>query len=307
MSDFPPAPLSSGGEPAVEVFLGRDRRAAGERALVLQAQGIPHQLVPVGRGVALVVPVARAEQALRELASYERENVDWPPARPAPPLLSSGVSGAVVYSVILLAFAPIARTGLFGRNWWEAGKLVAGRVRDGELGRAATALCLHADAAHLVGNLVFGCAFGVLAAHTMGLGVTWAGVLAAGFLGNLTNAWLQEATHSSIGASTAVFGCLGLMSSYEWMRRRALSLPPMRRYAPLLAAAALFGFFGAGEGQGDARTDVVAHVTGAGWGMLLGALTGALRLPERLGSRAQRALALLVVALLAAAWVSALA
>jgi len=307
VSDFPPAPFATGGEPPVEVFLGRDRRAAGERALVLQARGIPHQLVPVGRGVALFVPAARAEEALRELASYERENVGWPPERPAPPMLSSGVSGAVAYSAILLAFAPIARTGLLGRNWWEAGKLVAGRVKDGELARAATALCLHADAAHLIGNLVFGCAFGVLAAHTMGLGVTWAGVLAAGFLGNLTNAWLQDATHSSIGASTAVFGCLGLMSSYEWMRRRALSLPPMRRYAPLLAAAALFGFFGAGEGSGDARTDVVAHVTGAGWGALLGALAGALRLPERLGPRAQRVLGLAALVLLGLAWVSALA
>lgn len=292
----------------VEVFFGPNRKSAGERALVLQSAGIPHQLVNVGRGMVIRVPADFAERALAELADYETENVDWPPPRPPVPMLSRGVRGAVGYAVVLLVFVPIGRSGFLGRNWWEAGKLVAGRVTDGEVWRTATALCLHGDASHVVGNLVFGAAFGVLAAHTLGVGLTWFGTLLAGILGNLANAWIQDASHSAIGASTSVFGCLGMMAAYEWIRRRALSLPRMRQFAPILAAGALLGFFGAGgnETPGGARTDVLAHVTGMACGGAIGVAIGLTRLPDRLSDRAQAGLAVAVPIVLALAWALAL-
>ena len=300
--------MTDGNSEPVEVFLGPNRKTAVERAIVLQAAGIPHELSSVGRGVAIRVPRGVAERALAELGQYEAENLGWPPPRQQPPMLSRGVEGTIGYAVILLLFIPIGRSGLLGMNWWEAGKLVAGKVTDGELWRTVTALCLHGDAAHVIGNLVFGAAFGVLAAHTLGVGLTWAGTLAAGMLGNLANAWLQDPTHASIGASTAVFGCLGMMAAYEGIRRRTLHLSSMRQLAPLLAAAALLGFFGAGgnEVPGGARTDVVAHVTGMAAGCLIGVLFGLTRLPERVGPRTQLMLALAVPLALALSWSLAL-
>ena len=81
----------------------------------------------------------------------------------------------------------------------------AGLIRAGEWWRTFTALGLHADPLHLAGNLIYGLIFGFLAGQLLGWGLAWSGLLLAGALGNLLNAFLQAPTHSSIGASTAVF------------------------------------------------------------------------------------------------------
>ena len=81
-------------------------------------------------------------------------------------------------------------------------------------------------------------------------------------------------------------GTLGLLASYEWVRRHALGLGPLRRWAPLMAGAALLGYLGMGGDPASPqaqRTDVVAHVTGFLAGVLIGFVTGHLRLPDRLG------------------------
>lgn len=301
-----------GGHPLGEaVFQAPTRRACLERALVLQARGIPHAVHGDDGAFRIFVPQERAAEARAELGQYARENVGWPPLRPAPPMLSSGVRGALVYALVIVAVFPVSRTGLFGTNWWEAGKLVSERVTGGESWRAVTALTLHGSAGHLIGNVVFGCTFAVLAAHNLGTGLTWLGTVLAGALGNWLNALIQGPGHASIGASTAVFGCLGLMASYEWVRRHALQLPPMRRYAPLLAGAALLGFLGIGDGQpaapGEGRTDVVAHLTGLAAGAVLGVVAGLLRLPARTSARAQALAAAAAAALVAGAWAAALA
>ena len=294
----------------VELFRSAARKPCKELALVLQALGIPHGVQRGPGGFQLMVPLEHARRAAQELGLYREENVGWPPPKHPVPMLSRGVRGAVVYALLIAAFLPIGHRGLFGRNFWEAGKLVASRVNDGEWWRTVTALTLHGDVGHLVGNLIFGCAFAVLASHTLGSGITWLGTLLAGAGGNLANAWLQGGEHASIGASTAVFGCLGLMASYEWVRRHALHLPRMRRFAPMMAGAALLGFLGMGGSEIASgalpRTDVLAHVTGLAAGVVLGFLTGRARLPERLSTRGQGWLAGAAAALVAGAWAVAL-
>ena len=51
--------------------------------------------------------------------------------------------------------------------------LVSSEVLDGQWWRTITALTLHSGLAHLISNLVFGCAFGGLAAHSLGSGLAW--------------------------------------------------------------------------------------------------------------------------------------
>ena len=294
----------------VEIFRAPSRRPCLERALVLQARGLPHQIIRQAGDFLLIAPPESAQLAFEELKTYGEENVGWPPPRSAPPSLSNGRALAASWVIGLTLVHPAAARGIAGHNIWNEGKLVASRVIDGEWWRALTALTLHGGVAHLAGNLVSGAAFLVLSSHTLGSGLTLLGTLLAGGLGNLLNAWIQEPSHSSIGASTAVFGTLGLLASYEWVRRSALGLSPLRRWAPLLAAGVLLGYLGMGgdpESSQAQRTDVVAHMTGFASGAALGFLVGLLRLPDRLGRKGQTLCILTSTLLLAGAWATALA
>ena len=106
---------------------------------------------------------------------------------------------------------------------------LAGPTRAGEFWRAVTALTLHLDVGHLLANLGFGIVFGLLAGQLLGAGRRVGHGARRGGAANLLNAFIQPATHSSVGASTAVFATLGLLAAYAWRRRarpgRSLGLP----------------------------------------------------------------------------------
>lgn len=293
---------------AHEVFAATNKRGLRDAELTLVALGIPFGQAYDGVFWRLMVPGSQVERALDELRDLVIENKDWPPRESPPPILSNGKRGALVYALVLAIFHPIGQSGLFGLNWWDPGKVDAARIRSGEIWRTATALTLHGDIAHLAANLVFGIGFGVLASHTLGAGLAWLATIVAGMLGNYANAWLADPSHTAIGASTAVFATLGLMSMYEWVRRSDLGLRQLRRAAPLIAGAVLLGFLGAGGGSesGPNNIDVGAHVLGFLAGGLVGFALGRLRAPSRLGPKGQVRAGVLGLALLATAWMAAL-
>src|SRR5262249_7517851 len=93
----------------------------------------------------------------------------------------------------------------------ERGVLSGEAVRDGEGWRLVTALTLHADVRHLLANLVVGTlAFGAVCGY-LGPGVGLLGTLAVGALGNLFSVWIHSPDYAALGASTAIFGILGLL------------------------------------------------------------------------------------------------
>ncbi|MFT4539177.1 MAG: rhomboid protease GluP [Planctomycetota bacterium] len=280
-----------------------NKKQAHEYALVLQSAGIPHHVQRTAEGgYWLLAPEEFAVAAAGELKNYQRENVDWPPKTDPPPRLSNGRWAAAVYVLWIAALFPIGRYGFLDQNFWEAGKLVAYKVTGGEWWRAFTALNLHADLPHLVGNSISGAAFGVLTAHVLGSGLTWLSAVLAGGIGNVFASILHRPEHSAIGASTAVFGIIGILAAYEWMRRHSLNYPAMRRWGPIAGAALLFGYLGtSGE-----RTDVIAHMTGFLSGMGLGAAIAWKRLPERIGPGGQAIAGGLAMAILVLAWMVAL-
>ena len=150
-----------------------------------------------------------------------------------------------------------------------------GLIERGEWWRPFTGLFLHADVPHLVGNLVIGTIFGTLVARSVGALKGWALILACGTLGNaLTSRLTYPESFVSLGASTAVFAALGILSGIgilETLRSRA-RLPWAKIAAPALGGIILLGLLGGGH---DPRTDVLGHVFGFSSGLMAGMAVGA--------------------------------
>ena len=291
----------------VVVARAERRRDAEERAFVLGAVGLPNRIEPLADGGALLlVPQALAARALRELSEYDRERSSAPPREELPPVPPGALPSAVFFAAVLILAHLLASADAFGLPWWERGLGDAARIQGGEWWRAATSLTLHTDFAHLAGNLVFGAVFGVLFAQLVGSGVAWSSAFAAGFLGNLANAWIQGAGHRSVGASTAVFGVLGCLVAFEWRRRALYRVSRVRRLSPPVMGVLLLAWLG----TGDAQTDVGAHAFGMLSGSIIGGLIGAglaLRRTVRpWPPRVQAAAGAAALLLLAGAWALAL-
>jgi membrane associated rhomboid family serine protease len=179
---------------------------------------------------------------------------------------------------------------------YAAGELDATRVRAGELARVVTALCLHADPAHAIGNAIATAIFVSAAGDWIGPGLALLLTLLSGAIGNSLAAAL-DASHRAIGFSTATFGALGLSAVFGFVARYRDHIARRRAWLVLGAGVALLALLGAGE-----RSDLLAHLLGLGAGGALGA--GIARMPRRTvragGEIAMAALALLLVA---ASWI----
>ena len=216
---------------------------------------------------------AAAPQIASELHAYESEKTIPQPAPPERELFRYS-AGWEVYGIWMLA--------LIGSFLWQqdhpsftdhAASSSIGLIGHGEWWRPFTALFLHADVPHLLGNLLSGLFFGTLVARSIGPWRGWALILACGTLGNvLTSAITWPETFTSIGASTAVFGALGILSGigFATMLRARLHLPWAKIAAPVLAGIVLLGWLGGGSENGS--TDVLGHVFGFGSGLTAGVL-----------------------------------
>jgi membrane associated rhomboid family serine protease len=248
----------------------------------------------------LAVPQADVDRARGELEQYRRENAPVA-AVPGLPDTGGGGAGVLAYVVALLAITWLDDRAVFGHDWFEAGKLDGALFRAGDWWRPITALTLHADAGHLFGNLVFGVLFGYAAGQLLGAGVAWFSILVAGAVGNALNAWIQAPTHTSVGASTAVFAALGIVSAFAWRHQLRAGRRWAQRWAELIAGGVLLTLLGVG----DEHTDIVAHLTGFLSGVVAGWAWGMLGRPAP-HHALQGLLGLAAAALLAAAWVGAL-
>ena len=245
----------------------RNRNSCQDRRLVLEAVGLSAELIFADGWWLLVVSETDLPRALDELEAYSRENIPVPRVRAVHvPVISSGRLGLLAYSAVLLAVSVLANRWAFGLDWYDAGAMRASEVTAGQWWRTVTALTLHGDAGHIAANLVFGIVFGTFAAQALGGGLAWCGILLAGALGNGLNAWIQNADHSSIGASTAVFAALAIVVAHSMRYWKLLAGGSLRRWSPLVGGVLLLAY----TGTGGERTDVVAHLTGFLAGLLIG-------------------------------------
>ncbi|MEW5754766.1 MAG: rhomboid family intramembrane serine protease [Pseudomonadota bacterium] len=274
------------------------RHECSEAAMVLESVGIPNAVIYYERQFALVVEVQDEPKAAEQLRLYRLENQRRPKPRLHSRILSNGAMGAMLYAAILLLLFDLQNFEPTAEAVLAAGTGKAAAVQAGEWWRAVTALTLHVDLGHLAGNLGFGILMGVVLSQLLGSGLAWFAILASGILGNLINGVIQPETHHWIGASTAIFGAVGILSTYIWWRRDSWLYTGMRRWLPLLVGVTLLAFLGGPQ----ERTDWMAHITGFVCGAALGLLIALLGRRLRLDERGQLIFGGLAIASVAGAW-----
>lgn len=282
--------------PGTAVRVTPSRRIADEWAVVLAAAGIPHWQRERLDGWALFVTPDDVVTALEALAAYDRENAtdddghdEAPPARPLT------IAGVVV-ALLLVGFFAITGPRAGGSSWFEHGSADAARIMAGEWWRTVTALTLHADAPHLAGNAVGLAVLLTAVCWQLGVGVGLWLTLLAGAGGNLLTAAVHGSEHSSVGASTAVFGIVGILAALRVVAPRRLRLGTRRSWVVVAASLALLALLGTGP-----HADLLAHLFGLLVGGALGVLA-ALTLPSTPPAALQGVLLIAAVAVVLSAW-----
>jgi rhomboid protease GluP len=298
-----------------EIFRSARVPECNERAFMLYAVGIASSIARDGREFVLLVDLDDAPAALEHLRQYEIERLNRPPPSPPPPKLHPHAwVGSLVYALVLIGVAFATSNGLWRLDAFDVGELNAGLVQKGQWWRVWTALTLHLDGPHLAANTVAGIWFGYLASRLLGVGNTWFLVVIGAGLANWIEGSFGPATHRSVGASTAVFTALGLLSAYSWRTRLAYPQRWALRWGPLIAGLVLLSWTGTGaesldqpvSANGGQAVDVLAHALGFAVGLLAGA-GAAFESAARMLNRVPQWLAgLLAVVPLAAAWIRAL-
>ena len=180
--------------------------------------------------------------------------------------------------------------------WFERGSADAVRILAGEWWRAVTALTLHADAPHLLSNAVAAGLLVSVVCQALGPGVGLWLVLRAGIAGNLAAAFAQPGPHVSVGASTAIFGALGILAALRVTSSERVRLGARRPWVILAAMLVLLVVFGVGP-----EVDVLGHLFGLLAGLGVGAL-GALVVRRPPPALVQWVLVLATAGALAGAW-----
>lgn len=277
------------------------RQLAEEWALVLVAEGLTPRVVHARDGFRISVPAEQCESASAALAAYERENPTLPDKNADEPRGSAHLYVALAVSVALVDMFFVTDIWHQAVPWVDRGGADAGRILAGEIWRAVTALTLHADLTHALGNAIAGAIFLTAVCRALGPGLGCALVLLSGVAGNLLNAFVHTAFHVSVGASTAVFGALGILGGLGVMRRRRLGLRGRRAWLPIAAGLGLLAFLGtAGE-----RVDLWAHLFGFVFGVALG-IASALIVKRRPAARVQWLWGMGALALIIFSWALAL-
>lgn len=219
------------------------------------------------------------------------------------PVTRHAALGAVLVSLLLLAFFAVTGPRAGGSAWFSAGASDAERVLHGEWWRTVTALTLHADSGHVISNVGIGTLVVGAVMRSEGIGWGAALVLASGTAGNWVNAWAHQTLHRSVGFSTAVFGAIGILGGLAYVHGRRRSLTQRPAWTALAGTIALVALLGTSE---KASVDMLAHLFGGLAGLGLGLLVAwaKWRPTSALG---QWSSGLAVAATVALSWMAALA
>ena len=247
----------------ISLFKRLDQKTKNNHALVLSAAGIYFTAVKEKAGWHIRVHEHDAAEALFHIRKYEAENPVKNKTEAAAPVYRkidpfTGIGAAAILMAVHVAVGT-AHESFVDRYGASASKIMAGEVY-----RTVTALLLHADAAHLAGNMAGIAIFGAVVCAVNGAGVGWLMVVLSGALGNYLNAALYESNHLAVGASTAVFGAVGILAAHQfWQKIRHREKRP-RAWLPIAGGLALLAMLGVGEG----RVDIMAHLLGFCCGMV---------------------------------------
>ena len=277
-----------------------NKKTAREYSLLLDSLSIPNNAVFRWNSWHIEVDLSDYEKAKNEIASYEKsgriekihnkfahirfQKVDWI---------------QLVMTLVLLAAFHVFIYEYDHMELIKAGRSSAAAITEGEFFRAVTALTLHGDYKHLFSNIFFG---GIVlwALSTMtGTGIALLFALFTGFAGNVMNAFFYGSAHNSIGASTSVFGVIGVLAGLQFFdsfREKKLG-----RWIPFGAALGLLAMLGSSE-----KSDVLAHLFGFVAGVPAGVVFGALFSKRNIpGKTAQNISAILFISVIFVCWIKA--
>lgn len=270
-------------------------------SLVLSAVGIPHTF-DRQRG-SISVPADVADAARHHLSLYFAENRGWP--HQPPPAKKIGTGGNPLTLLIigsLALFYLVTGPWQAGSKWFAAGAINSAAIlQHGQWWRLVTALTLHADQVHLLGNCVIGGFIVHLLNRALGYGLGLMLLIGGGIGGNLLNIAARDQVHLSVGFSTSIFAAIGIFSGLQLLYNRGTRLRNL--LIPLGSGISLLAMLGvSGE-----RTDLGAHLFGFLCGLGTGVLLGRLDI-EHLAKQArlQFVLFLLTTVFLVFSWKVAL-
>ncbi len=235
-------------------------------SLVLSSMGISHHLKRTADSMLLSVAEEDTQYAASQISAFLHENRDWPP-RPhessttftpllQPPTLLL-IGGLILFFTV---------TGSWSEHsfWFAAGAGDAEAIlENGEWYRLVTALTLHADTVHLLGNCLFGGFLFHFFCRLTGNGLGLFSMLLTATLANAINVVLHGSNHLFVGFSTAVFAIIGMLAMISRQHRASTRY---LRVIPFMAGAALLAMIGS---SGE-RTDLGAHFFGLCCGLASG-------------------------------------
>jgi rhomboid protease GluP len=301
-------------QPAVLVRETRDFTQAQDWSTVLAAAGIAHELRTVDATFRITVGLADLDAAATALEGFDNEAREQReeqaarvPEEPERPKSTLGVCATLLLLSFYLVAGPWEAQP--PSRWFTVGTASADAIMHGQWWRAVTALTLHANLPHLLGNVVATLLFMSAVGRALGAGLGALAIIASSAVANLLTAAVHHTRYLSVGASTATFAALGIVAGIAaWRRWRVL---PQRRRAwlPIAAGLGLFAMLGVGESSdslfakigGTEPIDVFAHLFGLVVGCLLGVVTARL-FPRRPGQSAQAVLVGVALAMISGCW-----
>jgi rhomboid protease GluP len=278
------------------------KREAEDWALVLIAEGIQSKVVRTDAGFTIAVPVDDRLAAHEILEAWRRERAERARrlALPVPRGATTfEAAAAYAFALTLLAFHLGLENSGRSLDLQDIGKSQAALVLVGQWWRLITALTLHADLPHVLGNTLFGGFFLAAVAGRLGIGVALLSFVTTGTLGNLANALYYGSAHSSVGASTGVFGLVGVLAGLAAWQRHQTASPGRGAWVAFAAGLAIVAMLG----SGGPRVDFSAHLFGLAAGGLTGLLLAApFAGRPRLTRSGQSLAAMIAIALILLAW-----
>jgi rhomboid protease GluP len=265
--------------------------------LVLSSSDIAYHARQGKHGWEVYVRNTDYEQALDVIEQYLSENPDDHFVEETHSFEYGRTFSGVWVSLILVAFHISIAISRVSEAFVETYGLDAYHVLHGELYRTVTSLMIHANTVHLAGNVLAIAVFGTAVCQIMGPGVGWLMILLTGIMGNLMNAFLYKSHHLSVGSSTAVFGGIGILAGYQFMRKLSPGGRRTKAWLPLAGGLAFLAFLGVGE-----HSDLTAHLFGFLVGVVVGVVYGFLA--SRPGGKVCQGCSLVVVlTLVITAWI----
>jgi rhomboid protease GluP len=241
------------------------RKEAETFSLVLSAGGIAHRIFRESGTWMILVPQDQQDRANEIISKYLEENrpIDISPGIETRPSVSTR-AGAGMALFLAVCYGGTLLLGM--ETVHDRLKTSAFSVMQSEYYRSATALLMHADARHLIGNMAGIGLFGTWVCQLTGTGVGIGLIVVSGASGNFLNAALYGYGHSSLGASTAVFGALGILVGIRFLDRIRTAAQRGKAWVQVAAGMALLAFLGS-----SLETDLTAHLFGFITGISIGA------------------------------------